>query len=609
LTTLANQAAVAIENARLFDETRQRAVRQSALNAIIMTATRAVTDIENLLNTSLDQTLKAFDLEAGAIWLASAPRNLQRMASRSLNPSLSRIITTATITGELPFDATIVINDQERDVNPISPFLARFGIQAAIICPLFTEGKRIGGLIVTSPMPRNWSPEEVTFIEAIAGELGAAGERARLFTETRTRLAELEAVNRVSAAVRLSQSIDNMLTDLLDEILKTLDTQTGSILIYDKEAEGLKQAVGRGWCTKLAHLDIKTSTGIQGIVYETSDILFSHDIALDPITPARSRELIPTGWSAVCVPIRTEQETIGVLFVARELPREFDGENARLMVTFADMAGNAMHRMALNEQTRRHAIELEERVASRTTELSEALRKAQEADRLKSEFIANINHELRTPLTNMILYYQMLQAQPSVKTQERLDVIGREMQRLRGLIEDLLNLSRLDLQQVHFNPMRQDLNKIVQSLVEDRRSLAEEHKLRVTVDLQTDLPPVSMDQAMIVQVVSNLLTNALHYTPGGGTVHVKTMTEEMDGSTWIGFMVKDSGPGISAEDRPHLFERFYRGKSGHASGAPGTGLGLAIVKQVVDRHGGRIVVPENEGKGAIFQVWLPADKK
>ena len=609
LTTLANQAATAIENARLFEDTRRRAGRQSALNTIIMTATRAGTDLEGLLNTTLDQTLKAFGLDMGAIWLSSAQRGIKRVATRGVPPSLSMIMTNAAIMGDISLNSTIIIGNWEQEEHPFYEMLNQLGIQGAIVCPLMVEGRRIGGLAVTSPQPRKWSTDEITFVEAISGELGAAADRARLFSETRIRLTEFEAVNRVSAALRLSQSIEAMLPELLDETLRTLDTETGSIWLFDEEQGKLVQAVGRGWCTRLTQLGFKPGDGIPGTVYATSDILFSHDIALDPLTPPQAREIIPPGWSAVCIPIRTEQETIGVLDVITELPREFDGENARLLVTLADMAGNAIHRMQLNERTRRHADELEERVASRTLELSEALHKAQEADRLKSEFIANINHELRTPLTNLILYYQMLRAQPAVKTQERLDVIGRELQRLRGLIEDLLNLSRLDLRQVHFNPILHDINKIIRSLVEDRRSLAEEHHLTLSLDLQPDLPPVPMDEALIVQVVSNLLTNALNYTPAGGKVCVRTMTEVRDGENWTGFAVEDTGPGIAEEDRNHLFERFYRGKAGHTSGAPGTGLGLAIVKQVVDRHAGRIEVPSVAQGGAAFHIWLPGKNK
>jgi signal transduction histidine kinase len=130
------------------------------------------------------------------------------------------------------------------------------------------------------------------------------------------------------------------------------------------------------------------------------------------------------------------------------------------------------------------------------------------------------------------------------------------------------------------------------------------------VEFRPDLPPVSFDEALMVQVVSNLLTNALNYTPPGGQVWVRTMYTLDGDKSWVGFSVEDTGPGVADEERDHLFERFYRGKAGHSSGASGTGLGLAIVKQVLDRHGGRIDVPKAApGHGAIFRVWLPVKEK
>ncbi len=605
LTTLANQAAAAIENARLFEDTRRRAIRQAALNTIIMAATRAGSDLDSLLNTVLDQTLKAFGVEVGAIWLTGTQASAQRVASRGIPGSMNMVMKSESLMGNVSLSTMLVIDDWTKEKHPFSEMLTEQGILAAIVSPLKTDGRQIGGLAIAAPLPRKWSHEEITFVDAISGEIGAAAERARLFSETKNQFMELDAVNRVSTALRLAQSIDAMLPDLLDETLRILDTKTGSIWIFEHEQGKLVQVVGRGWCSQLAHLGVQPGVGIPGTVFATGDILFTKDISLDPLTPAHMRELMPPGWSAVCVPIRTEQETIGIIQIMTPMPRVFDGENARLLITLADMAGNTIHRMQLNERTRRHADELEERVASRTMELSEALQKAQEADRLKSEFIANINHELRTPLTNLILYNQMLRSQPTIKTQERLDVIGRELQRLRILIEDLLNLSRLDLRQVHFNPSPQDLNKLVRSLVEDRRALAEEHHLTLAMDLLPDLPAVQVDDVLLVQAVSNLLTNALNYTPVGGKVLVRTMVEGRDGKNWVGFAVEDTGPGIAEEDRQHLFERFYRGKVGRSSGAPGTGLGLAIVKQVVDRHAGRIEVPDIAGGGGAFHIWLP----
>ncbi len=265
--------------------------------------------------------------------------------------------------------------------------------------------------------------------------------------------------------------------------------------------------------------------------------------------------------------------------------------------------------MRLNEKLLQHAAELETRVAERTAEMRNALQKAQEADRVKTEFIANVNHELRTPLTNLVLYYQMLRAQPTNKVEERLDVIGRELQRLRSLIEDLLNLSRLDLGHVTFRLTMCDLNLLVQTLVNDRQALAKQRGLTLQTQLEPDIPVVDADEATLLQAVSNLLTNAINYTPSGGEVLIRTMGVQKKGDRLVGFSVEDSGPGVSPDDLPHLFERFYRGGAGRQSGAPGTGLGLAIVKQVVDHHHGTIEVKNGpDGRGATFSVWLPVNQ-
>jgi signal transduction histidine kinase len=200
----------------------------------------------------------------------------------------------------------------------------------------------------------------------------------------------------------------------------------------------------------------------------------------------------------------------------------------------------------------------------------------------------------------------MLRAQPNIKSTERLEVIGRELQRLRTLIEELLNLSRFDLGQVQPRFIPCDLNALIQTLMNDRRSLAEERGLTLNITLQANLQSVWLDEPTITQALSNLLTNAMNYTPRGGMILAETLTKLLGEERWVGFRVQDTGLGIDDIDMPHLFERFFRGKAGHDSGAPGTGLGLAIVKQVVEIHHGHIEVEKGEnGRGAVFTIWLP----
>jgi PAS domain S-box-containing protein len=610
LTTLANQAAVAIENARLFEETRRRASRQVALNAIIRASARTGTGLDEILTIALEQTQKALGLDMGAIWLSSSTRGIQRVVSKGIPSTINTLLSTASVGGNVSLSRTLIINDWQNVNNPLAELFLSMGVHSTAMVPLLSEERRIGGLAICSSDSHQWTTDETALVEAIGREVGLAAERARLFEETSNRLKEMEVVNKVSTSLRLAQSLLEMLPKLLDETLRALDTDTGGVWLFDPERRKIRQVIGRGWCLKAARLELESGESFLGNVLTTEDIYFSGDVSMDPNAAEVLRQLAPPRWSAVCVPIRTELEIIGVFIVSSPLPREFTGEDARLLVTLTEIAGNAIHRMRLNERLMHHAADLETRVAERTAELRTALQKAQAADRVKSEFIANINHELRTPLTNLVLYYQMLRAQPTIKTEERLDVIGRELQRLRSLIEDLLNLSRLDLGHVTFRPVSLDLNKLIQTLVNDRQALSKERGLILTTELQPDLGLISLDEPTIVQAFSNLLTNALNYTPAGGEVLIKTILVQDDGNVQAGFSVEDTGLGISAEDMPHLFERFYRGGAARKSGAPGTGLGLAIVKQVVDHHEGRIEVQNSsDGHGTKFTVWLPVKQK
>lgn len=609
LTTLANQAAIAIENARLFEETRRRAARQAAVNEIVMAAARAGVDLDAFLNTVLDHTLRALDLEIGALWLMPNEHRPHHVAMRGIPTSLDVKMIHLQSIGEADLTRITVVNDWNKETGALAELLTSLGIFSSLVVPLYLEDRCVGGLAVAAHAPRRWTDEEIELVRIVGQEIGGAAERMRLFEETRTRLQELEAINRVSMSLRLAHSLNEMLFHLLDEATRALGAQAGGVWLYDKTDDRLRLAIGHDWVGRLARAEVEREDSIVRTVFANGDIYFSRDVATDPLLAWPAREMVPPDWGALYVPINTEQETIGVLMIADRLPREFSASDARLMVTLAEIAGNAIQRMSLYEQTQRHALELEQRVAERTAELQQALQKAQEADRLKSEFIANINHELRTPLTNLVLYYQMLRAQPNVQIEERLDVIGREIQRLRALIEDLLNLSRLESGQASFTPMPHDLNQLLQVLIEDRRLLAKERNLELLFEMEKNLPPVLVDSQMIGQAFSNLLTNALNYTPSGGCVRVYTMLGQREDRTYAGFRVQDNGPGIDAEDLPHIFERFYRGRAGRESGASGTGLGLSIVKQIVEYHKGKIEVANGmfDGQGVSFTIWLPLD--
>ncbi|MBK8129217.1 MAG: HAMP domain-containing histidine kinase [bacterium] len=232
-----------------------------------------------------------------------------------------------------------------------------------------------------------------------------------------------------------------------------------------------------------------------------------------------------------------------------------------------------------------------------------ALEQAQEADKLKSRFVSNMNHELRTPLNVIKLYLGLLDHGRPDNWERYMDTLNRETERLQMMVEEVLDLSQLDLGRTttHLEPV--DLNYLIGNLIMDRGELIAAKGLMLDFEPARDLPYVLADQQLLFQVLTNILANALNYTPSGG-ITVCTATTVSNGQTWVTASITDTGPGISDKDKAHLFERFFRGGAGQESSAPGTGLGLAICREIMHRHGGRISVESAVNEGSTFTIWL-----
>jgi signal transduction histidine kinase len=202
------------------------------------------------------------------------------------------------------------------------------------------------------------------------------------------------------------------------------------------------------------------------------------------------------------------------------------------------------------------------------------------------------------------MYLNLLQRGNKEKRQTYLAVLDHESLRLTQLIEDILDLSRLEsgTQITHLEPI--DLCETILSVV--KASFA--HALEKNIELTSSIPPklslVLADSNQIEQVLTNLITNALNYTPKGGQVKILAEDYSKADTNWVCITIADSGPGIALEDLPHLFDRFYRGRVSQESRAPGTGLGLSICKEIINRHHGSIEVESQEGVGSSFKVWL-----
>jgi PAS domain S-box-containing protein len=292
--------------------------------------------------------------------------------------------------------------------------------------------------------------------------------------------------------------------------------------------------------------------------------------------------------------------------------KEEDGQIVGLFGTVQDISGRKLAEQALRASQAAlasHAAGLERRVTERTAELTAANARLEELSRLKSDFVSNVSHELRTPLANIITYLDLLDHGRPEKHDQYMATLKREAGLLQILIEDLLQLSRLDLGKDAPILSPADLNELVTLLAGDRTRLFAGHGLALRVEAADGLPPVLADQKMLIQVLTNLMTNAMNYTPAGGTVTLRTALchQGPDGAagSWVTCAVRDTGPGIAPEEQARLFERFYRGAAARQSRAPGTGLGLAICQEILSRHGGSITLESIVGRGSTFVMWIP----
>ena len=232
----------------------------------------------------------------------------------------------------------------------------------------------------------------------------------------------------------------------------------------------------------------------------------------------------------------------------------------------------------------------------------EALRTAEEAMRLKDDFLATLSHELRTPLNAISGWLQVIKSQPVPDSMRRgLTAIERNAGLLTRLIEDLVDVSRIVSGTLTLQVQPTDVRKIVESVLDSLRPIIEAKRLAVTIDASAQLEPAAVDPDRFQQMVWNLLSNAAKFTPPDGRISVRIGRVD----SMIELSVADNGPGIRTEFLPRVFDRFSQQDTGMAREHGGLGLGLAIVRHLSEMHGGSVSVTSNEGQGATFYIRVP----
>jgi len=309
------------------------------------------------------------------------------------------------------------------------------------------------------------------------------------------------------------------------------------------------------------------------------------------------------------------ERVIGVISVQSFRRNVFSQDDEILLTTIANQAAVALDNAALFRELSDLTQQLETRVLQRTNELEETNLRLQAADRSKSQFLAQMSHELRTPLNSIIGFSGVLLDSSESLLGPRLfrfvENIHEAGTHLLTLINDILDLSKIEAGRLEIAPQRFDPRKTVAVVERVIRGVASESGIAVETRIADDVPKVNLDESKVKQILLNLLSNAVKFSHEGGRVRLEV--DRLDAAASpiaresIAIRVADEGIGIPASEIPRIFEQFYQVDHEHARAKKGTGLGLSLTRGLVDLHGGQIRVESVVGGGSTFTVALPVD--
>ncbi len=465
--------------------------------------------------------------------------------------------------------------------------------------PLVAGDEPIAFLMLDKFEPGFYQTQHKDRLVAFASQATLALQHARLFTEIQRRVSELEALSKVSAALRSSDTVPNVLQAVLQAMVEVLSARIGVAFILDEEQKALISQASFPFDFYPKGIQYLLGEGITGCVAQSGKLHIASELTKDPkrkFKPGEPRE-IGDLKSTIALPLISEEGTLGVIHLGLDVVYEFAEDEIHTLKAMCNIVANGLQRIQIMQT-------LESRVANRTYELETANEQLQELDELKTKFIADVSHELRTPVANLSIYLNLLQNGDPAKWNHYVSVLQQQANRLNKLVEATLDLSRLEIGHSESQVEPVEFNKVVEEVVLGHQARAESFSLRLSVRLRPNLPQVKGNKTQLEQLVTNLVTNAINYNHVGGQIRVET--SHVKSESMVCLKVIDNGMGIDQAELPHLFDRFYRGHQTGQSNIPGTGLGLAIVKEIVTRHQGRIEVSSQINSGTTFTVFLPA---
>lgn len=429
------------------------------------------------------------------------------------------------------------------------------------------------------------------------------------------RVRQLTTLNQAGAVMASTLERDRLLDTVLRLLVENLGFRRTLLMQYDPQRRiafgarvaGVPEEVAEA--ARGLRMPVRDDDSLQAELLVRERSLLVTDIEsvgrrVYPPILALARRVGVTSF--VCAPLKSTQHILGFIAAGRgEEP--CTQEDLDLLRTIASNVAVALDNAQAYQGLAELTQTLEQRVRERTQELQAANEKLQELDRLKSAFVSIVSHELRTPMTSIKGYVEnMLDGLTGTLTEKQAHYLSRvkyNTERLTRMINDLLDLSRIEAGRVELNLNPVPVRDLVADVTEAFQTMAQQKRLRLLAQHEGESAEIRADRDKLHQILTNLIHNAFKFTPEGGEIRVET---RVVGEGSVEFCIADTGCGIPAHELSRVFERFYRGESVQAE-QRGAGLGLAITKSLVELHGGHIWVESTVGQGSRFHFTIPLD--